>query len=113
MPAQVKMGEPFAPPPPPVYETQIEAPATLPQYQIRHSRVGLWFEGEVVDAGEFEGGTPEIQRLLRLGAIGPVTQPGAAMSFDAALARTGGAAVITRPTTEQLVAQAVAALKQG
>jgi hypothetical protein len=111
MPQKVDMGQPVSLPPPPVYDTQIAAPSTLPQYQIRHSRVGLWFEGEVVDAEQIEGGAEEIRRLLALGAIGPVVTPGESVSLSAALARTGGAAVITRPTTEQLVAQAVAALK--
>jgi hypothetical protein len=113
MPQQVKMGEPFAPPPPPTYDMAVEAPTTLPQYQIRHSVVGLWFEHEIVNATEFEGGAAEIDRLLSLGAIGPVVTPGEAISAGQALARTGGAAIITRPTTEQIIASAVAALKQG
>ena len=58
-------------PPTPLAELEIEAPSDLPQYQIKHSVVGCWYQDEVVNASEI-GDAAEIARLLQTGAIGPV-----------------------------------------
>ena len=111
MATQVKQGERFAPPPPPQITFATEAPASLAHYQVYHSRVGLWFAGEIVDRDDFEGGQVEIARLLEAGAIGPVRGEGQVMSRADAWQRSGGPMIIQRPTTEAIVAAAVAALK--
>lgn len=98
-------------PPTPLAELEIEAPSDLPQYQIKHSVVGCWYQDEVVNASEI-GDAAEIARLLQTGAIGPVDralQGAAPISRAAAEHRTGAPPMIVKPSTEQIVAAAVAA----